>query len=322
MKTSTFNPIDSALNYRDVAKSSVVLRQPRGREVKAMLVLAVVFVVVGLLGVSAWGSILKVSTRVSHTGGWSADMDLPALFPADQSPEPELDGATFVVGKQLFGATCASCHGMSGLGVANLGKNLVISRWMKAQSDLQLVEFIKRGRGVEDPLNTTKVPMPPRGGNAAFTDVHITQITAYLRGLQDPRRVPAILPTPAPLVLPAALPTGPMASLPGIDDSEYDASSIREGQKLFMASCVSCHGPDARGIAKLGKDLVKSPFFNATDDEKMLAFMKSGRPASDPANTTKVDMPPKGGNPALSEEGLGSIIAYLRYMHEQDKKHG
>ena len=162
--------------------------------------------------------------------------------------------------------------------------------------------------------------MPPRGGNAAFTDEHIGQISVYLRGLQDPRRIPAVLPAPKALVLPAALPTGPMASLPGIEESDYDAESIRTGQKLFLASCVSCHGADARGIVKLGRDLVKSPFIFATDDEKMLAFLKSGRSSSDPANTTKVDMPPKGGNPALNEEGLGSIIAYLRYLQECDRK--
>ena len=320
MKTNNFRDNRNADNGSLDAPSRLVGLHPRGREVRALLILVLVFATIGMVAVTAWGSLVSVATQVSRTGGWNADSELPTLFRADEAPRAELDGATYVVGKQLFGATCAACHGLTGLGVPNLGKNLVMSRGVKKQSNLQLVEFIKRGRGVEDPLNTTKVPMPPRGGNAAFTDEHIGQISVYLRGLQDPRRIPAVLPAPKALVLPAALPTGPMASLPGIEESDYDAESIRTGQKLFLASCVSCHGADARGIVKLGRDLVKSPFIFATDDEKMLAFLKSGRSSSDPANTTKVDMPPKGGNPALNEEGLGSIIAYLRYLQECDRK--
>ena len=258
MKTNNFGDNRNADNGSLDAPSRLVGLHPRGREVRALLILVLVFATIGMVAVTAWGSLVSVATQVSRTGGWNADSELPTLFRADEAPRAELDGATYVVGKQLFGATCAACHGLTGLGVPNLGKNLVMSRWVKKQSNLQLVEFIKRGRGVEDPLNTTKVPMPPRGGNAAFTDEHIGQISVYLRGLQDPRRIPAVLPAPKALVLPAALPTGPMASLPGIEESDYDAESIRTGQKLFLASCVSCHGADARGIVKLGRDLVKS----------------------------------------------------------------
>ncbi|WP_448601203.1 hypothetical protein [Thermoflexus hugenholtzii] len=43
-----------------------------------------------------------------------------------------------------------------------------------------------------------------------------------------------------------------------------------------------------------------------------MEFIKKGRPATDPANTTGVDMPPKGGNPALTDQDLADIIAFLR----------
>jgi disulfide bond formation protein DsbB len=47
-----------------------------------------------------------------------------------------------------------------------------------------------------------------------------------------------------------------------------------------------------------------------------MAFIKTGRPASDPLNTTGVDMPPKGGNPALSDQDLADIIAFIRSIHQ------
>jgi disulfide bond formation protein DsbB len=86
------------------------------------------------------------------------------------------------------------------------------------------------------------------------------------------------------------------------------------GQAAYTATCVACHGPDAKGVTGLGKDLTTSQFLNERTDEEMLAFLLAGRPASDPLNTTGVDMPPKGGNPAMTEDDLKNIVAYLRTL--------
>lgn len=84
------------------------------------------------------------------------------------------------------------------------------------------------------------------------------------------------------------------------------------GKTLFIETCSSCHGQDALGISGLGKDLTTSTFIHSQSDEQLLAFLKVGRPVSDPLNTTGVDMPPKGGNPALDDTKLLDIIAFLR----------
>jgi mono/diheme cytochrome c family protein len=88
------------------------------------------------------------------------------------------------------------------------------------------------------------------------------------------------------------------------------------GKAKFDNSCVSCHGPDAKGLPNLGRDLTTSEFFKTTPDLDLVAFVTQGRPTSDPANTTGVDMPPKGGNPALSEQDIKDIISYLRTLEE------
>jgi mono/diheme cytochrome c family protein len=85
---------------------------------------------------------------------------------------------------------------------------------------------------------------------------------------------------------------------------------------LFQGTCAACHGPDAKGLPTLGKDLTTSEFAKEKTDQELLAFIKVGRPVSDPLNTTNVDMPPKGGNPALSDQDLLNIIAYVRTLEE------
>src|SRR5690606_32078381 len=83
------------------------------------------------------------------------------------------------------------------------------------------------------------------------------------------------------------------------------------GEQAFIGSCSSCHGIDALGLPGLGKDLVTSTFVGGMDEEQFLEFVKTGRSTSDPANTTGVDMPAKGGNPALSDEDINNIRAYI-----------
>lgn len=88
------------------------------------------------------------------------------------------------------------------------------------------------------------------------------------------------------------------------------------GQELYMGTCVACHGPDAKGVPGLGKSLhaSESDFVREKSDTELVEFIKVGRRPDDPLNTTGVDMPPKGGNPALSEEGMYDIVAWIRTL--------
>lgn len=88
------------------------------------------------------------------------------------------------------------------------------------------------------------------------------------------------------------------------------------GEGLYEQSCSACHGPDAKGLPSLGKDLTTSDFVQGNSDQELLEFVKQGRPASHPDNTQGIDMPPKGGNPALTDQQILDIIAYLRTLEE------
>lgn len=94
------------------------------------------------------------------------------------------------------------------------------------------------------------------------------------------------------------------------------AGDAAKGKTVFEGTCSACHGPDAKGIAGLGKDLTTSQFAKGLSDADLVAFIKTGRTTSDPANTTGVDMPPKGGNPALTDQDLSDVVAYLRTLEQ------
>ncbi len=93
------------------------------------------------------------------------------------------------------------------------------------------------------------------------------------------------------------------------------AGDATHGAELFVGTCSSCHGPEALGIEGLGKDLTTSEWLAQQSDADLLEFLKAGRPATHELNTTGVDMPPRGGNPALTDDDLLDIIAYLRSIN-------
>ena len=88
------------------------------------------------------------------------------------------------------------------------------------------------------------------------------------------------------------------------------------GKELFGTTCVACHGPEGKGVPGLGKDMTTSEFIASKTDSELLDFIKVGRDPSDPLNTTGVAMPPKGGNPALSNENLLNIVSFVRTLQE------
>ena len=89
-------------------------------------------------------------------------------------------------------------------------------------------------------------------------------------------------------------------------------AQLARGEKLYQQTCATCHGADGHGMPKLGKDLHDNEFTKNLSDDEMLAFIIEGRPAWHEDNTQGVDMPPRGGNPTLTDEDILAIIAFQR----------
>lgn len=211
-------------------------------------------------------------------------------------------------GRERFSQTCAICHASGGTGVDGLGRNLVTSDFVARLDDTALQQFVVTGRP-----NAKPTPMPPKGGYDDLTDAEIKDIIAWVRCLQDPRRAPE-LPTmtaAAPIAVTEADKSAALEAAGG--DAEL-AGYIASGNKLFHSVCVACHGKGGVGIKGNGAALVNNTFIQSLDEDGLLLFISTGRAPSDPKSKTGIQMPPKGGNPALSEDDLLDIISYLRTL--------
>jgi disulfide bond formation protein DsbB len=103
---------------------------------------------------------------------------------AEVTPETPLAAAE-PDGAALYKVTCPACHGQDAKGMQGLGKDMTTSEFIKKLSDQELVEFIKKGRALDDPLNTTGVAMPPKGLNVALSDDDILAIVKFIRSLSE-----------------------------------------------------------------------------------------------------------------------------------------
>ncbi len=93
-----------------------------------------------------------------------------------------------------------------------------------------------------------------------------------------------------------------------------DAASVQEGQQIYGRICATCHGGDANGMPSLGKGLRDNAYTQSLSDSELVEFLKEGRSAADPLNETGIDMPPRGGDPTISDEELLAVVAYLRTL--------
>ncbi|GIK72101.1 MAG: hypothetical protein BroJett021_10890 [Chloroflexota bacterium] len=132
--------------------------------------------------------VLAMAALAACGGGDKNEEATPTTVPAaaqQQAAAPAAPVGDAANGAKIFATACVACHGPEGKGVTGLGKDLTTSEWTQQQTDEQLIEFIKRGRDAGDPLNTTGIAMPPKGGNPAMTDQEIADIVAFMRTIHE-----------------------------------------------------------------------------------------------------------------------------------------
>lgn len=80
------------------------------------------------------------------------------------------------------------------------------------------------------------------------------------------------------------------------------------GRDIYMNSCIACHGPDGQGALPGVPDLAGIEWTAGPDDATRLKRVREGfqNPGSPLA------MPPKGGNPALTDADLKAVLDYMR----------
>jgi mono/diheme cytochrome c family protein len=78
------------------------------------------------------------------------------------------------------------------------------------------------------------------------------------------------------------------------------------GSAIYHQTCINCHGEDGKGVRRGVPDFTTGVMAYST--ESLLAHIKNGfrgpgRPLA---------MPPKGGNPTLTDDDIRNVLAYLR----------
>jgi len=264
------------------------------------LALLICFAVVLALLIPSSPSQIKVSAALPTASATAVATVLPTATTAAADQTTAYDPTVVTQGQAVFESVCFACHGPDAKGIPGLGKNLIASTFVHGLTDDQLLGFIIKGRDTSDPLNTTGVAMPPRGGNPALTDDQLRAVIAFIRtqtiGASAVQAAPtAIPPTAAPLiatVLPTRIPVTPQAFT---------------AQAAYAWSCAGCHGADGKGNGVFGPSITSSALL--TNRAALLAFLTNGDPLADPRTT--FPHPAQGGYPQLTDEQLSALTDYV-----------
>ncbi len=249
------------------------------------------------------------------------------------------DPAIVERGRENFIAICSACHGTDARGIAGLGKTLIDSEFVNSLDDAGLHEFIVVGRTIWDPLNTTGVAMPARGGNPGLTDEDIDTIVAYIRVLNG---------TPGAGTAAGAetATTGTEGTTTDTTFTPIDVGSITGGGETTTETTEAApemtYPVDVSAfLSSLGVTLPDPPewpertgeavynefcgirydehpqdfcdFLTSTDldAEALTALITSGNPIWSDPNEIGVHIPPRLGYPVLTDNEIKSFVEYL-----------
>jgi|GEM_PF-1220646 len=98
-------------------------------------------------------------------------------------------------------------------------------------------------------------------------------------------------------------------SLPAIAQNP----SFQNGKRVYQGTCIACHGDDGRGTLPGVPNLTRMEGFSHTSHSDFALFkhvehVENGlKKPGDP-----MAMPPKGGNPRLTEKDIRDVLIYMR----------
>lgn len=108
--------------------------------------------------------------------------------------------------------------------------------------------------------------------------------------------------------------TGMVGCDQGAPVVDAGSSETRDGQRWFSQSCATCHGMTGQGMPHQGANLRTSQNLAKATDDELFELIRDGRQPTDPKSIMKLPMPPRGGNPSMTDGQIRQIMAYLRQM--------
>lgn len=86
------------------------------------------------------------------------------------------------------------------------------------------------------------------------------------------------------------------------------ALAVDTGQAVYQGTCIACHGAGGEGALPGVSDLTESNGSLSKPDEQLKRNIINGFSNPD----SPLSMPPKGGDPSLSEDDIDAVIRYMR----------
>lgn len=90
------------------------------------------------------------------------------------------------------------------------------------------------------------------------------------------------------------------------DDSA--AADAAAGKAVYSQTCIACHGASGKGMIPGVRDLTDADGALAKSDEELVKNITDGFQTPGSA----MPMPPRGGNPTLTEDDIKAVVIYLR----------
>ena len=112
----------------------------------------------------------------------------------------------------------------------------------------------------------------------------------------------------SPLVAVLAALAVPALALAAPDVPTTPKGDPAHGKKIYHTTCVACHGEDGTGVVPGAPDFTDPEGPLAQGDQVLLNHMEYGYRSPG----ALMAMPPKGGNPALTDQDFRDVLAYLR----------
>ena len=160
--------------------------------------------------------------------------------------DPDLMQRVAETGRTLFTDNCAACHGVNATGGPGF-PNLAAKAWLWGGAPEKIAETIRIG------INSTN------------SDTRISQMLGFgSTGTLDQKQVGNVV--------------AYVRSLSADQGGGVDAESIKAGEEIFAANCVSCHGDVAKGKQDVGApDLTDKNWIYGGDLDSVYTTVYSGR---------------------------------------------
>ena len=96
--------------------------------------------------------------------------------------------------------------------------------------------------------------------------------------------------------------------VPAAEPARLSADTGKTARQLFDSNCVACHGDDGKGAMPGVHDLTGARGPLTQPDGVLIQRMLDGFQSPD----SPMAMPPKGGNPGLTERDFAKLLDYMR----------